>query len=127
MGVSCAIAAKRRVSGFWWWRKHDRTRHADHCESRRDCRKYGGHRVQCLPSVDDSQMTWRIPFSGVNGVAHLFRTDGAGHARILCSGAYTNAAIASDGADAPHCLLCVKVTDARDRRLALQESWSLPA
>ena len=72
-------------------------------------------------------MNWLIPFSTSNGIAHLFRSDNAGHARILCTSRYTNSALAEDGTDAPRCYRCSRMADARDRRLALQESWSLPA
>ena len=71
-------------------------------------------------------MNWRIPFSSTGGVAHLFRNDRAFDS-VLCTGLYVNVGLASDGSDAPRCMKCLKMADARDRRLALQESWSLPA
>ena len=68
---------------------------------------------------------WLVPYSG-RTVAHLLKTDGAGHARITCSGAYTNSALAEFDYKAPRCKRCEKVAGAADRKLALQESWSLP-
>ena len=72
-------------------------------------------------------MNWRVPFSVTSGTAHLLRSDDAGHARILCTDRYTNANLAKDARDAPRCLKCLKMADARDRKLALQESWGAPA
>jgi hypothetical protein len=71
-------------------------------------------------------MSWRVPYSSPTRTAHLMRTDGAGHARMLCSGAYTNSALAEFDVKAPRCKRCEKAADAADRKLALQESWSLP-
>ena len=71
-------------------------------------------------------MNWRIPFSVTSGTAHLLRSDGP-HARILCTDRYTNENLAKDARDAPRCLKCSRMADTLDRKLALQESWSLPA